>query len=176
MMRYVNHDRGRRNIHISSSAPDSADQAYHKILEAVKGGSGRNPQHAWECRVDSDGESLTFIPSRSHFSPVSPTVATPRPACGRSCPAPRGSHRIPIEKRRPRRNSTSRPVARPALHPLPPPSPLRLSAARFRVRIRRPRTPTPATQRAPDRGTRRSPRLWNGKLFFHLFFIAFYVF
>jgi hypothetical protein len=35
-MSYMNHDRGRRNIHISSPAPASVNPGYHKILGAVK--------------------------------------------------------------------------------------------------------------------------------------------
>jgi hypothetical protein len=35
-MRYMNHDRGRRNIHISSSAPDLVDRGYHRIWGSVK--------------------------------------------------------------------------------------------------------------------------------------------
>jgi len=37
VMRYMNHDRGRRNIHLSSSAPNSAGRGYHKVWGRVKG-------------------------------------------------------------------------------------------------------------------------------------------
>jgi len=53
VMRYLNPDSARRNVHLSSPAPGSVTPGYHKMLEPVKGSRATAPSSPHYARTTS---------------------------------------------------------------------------------------------------------------------------